>query len=48
MYRGALWDVELREGAAPESGEFEIVEVREAQQEEIDHGHVHGEGGAQH
>ena len=28
MYRGALWDVELRQGAEPETGEFEIVEVQ--------------------
>ncbi|AAF83462.1 peptidylprolyl isomerase [Xylella fastidiosa] len=28
--------------------EVEIVEVREATQEEIEHGHVHGEGGHQH
>lgn len=28
MYRGALWDVELRPGAEPETGEFEIVEVQ--------------------
>jgi FKBP-type peptidyl-prolyl cis-trans isomerase SlyD len=26
----------------------EIVDVREASKEEIDHGHVHGEGGHQH
>jgi len=28
MYRGALWDVELRAGAPEEPGEFEIVEVQ--------------------
>lgn len=28
MYRGALWDVELRAGLEPEPGDFEIVEVR--------------------
>ena len=28
MYRGALWDVELRAGVAPEAGDFEIVEVQ--------------------
>lgn len=28
--------------------EIEIVEVREASKEEIEHGHVHGEGGHQH
>lgn len=27
---------------------IEIVEVREASREELDHGHVHGEGGHQH
>lgn len=28
MYRGALWDVELRADGAPEPGEYRIVEVR--------------------
>jgi FKBP-type peptidyl-prolyl cis-trans isomerase SlyD len=28
--------------------DVEIAEVREASQEEIEHGHVHGEGGHQH
>lgn len=28
--------------------EIEVTEIREATQEEIDHGHVHGEGGHQH
>lgn len=27
MYRGALWDVELGQGATPRAGEFRIVEV---------------------
>jgi len=27
MYRGALWDVELGQGATPQAGEFRIVEV---------------------
>lgn len=27
MYRGALWDVELGQGATPHAGEFRIVEV---------------------
>jgi len=27
MYRGALWDVELGQGATPQPGEFRIVEV---------------------
>ncbi|MDO4709537.1 MAG: peptidylprolyl isomerase [Pseudomonadota bacterium] len=30
------------------SFEIEIVEVREASKEEIEHGHVHGDGGHQH
>lgn len=30
------------------SFEIEIVEVREASAEELEHGHVHGEGGVQH
>jgi membrane protein implicated in regulation of membrane protease activity len=28
MYRGALWDVELNEGAEPHPGKFRIVEVQ--------------------
>jgi len=28
MYRGALWDVELRAGVEPQPGEFEIVEIQ--------------------
>jgi membrane protein implicated in regulation of membrane protease activity len=28
MYRGALWDVELGQGAKPEAGDFRIVEVQ--------------------
>jgi membrane protein implicated in regulation of membrane protease activity len=28
MYRGALWDVELGQGATPHSGDFRIVEVQ--------------------
>lgn len=28
MYRGALWDVELGQGAIPEAGSFKIVEVQ--------------------
>ena len=28
--------------------EVEIAEVREASQEEVEHGHVHGEGGVEH
>jgi membrane protein implicated in regulation of membrane protease activity len=28
MYRGALWDVELGQGAIPEAGDFRIVEVQ--------------------
>jgi membrane protein implicated in regulation of membrane protease activity len=27
MYRGALWDVELGQGATPRAGDFRIVEV---------------------
>lgn len=27
MYRGALWDVELGQGATPQAGDFRIVEV---------------------
>jgi len=28
MYRGALWDVELGQGATPLAGDFRIVEVQ--------------------
>jgi membrane protein implicated in regulation of membrane protease activity len=28
MYRGALWDVELGQGATPKAGDFRIVEVQ--------------------
>ena len=28
MYRGALWDVELRAGAEAQPGDFEIVEIQ--------------------
>lgn len=28
MYRGALWDVELGQGAIPQAGDFRIVEVQ--------------------
>lgn len=28
MYRGALWDVELGQGATPQAGDFKIVEVQ--------------------
>ena len=28
--------------------DVEIVDVREASAEEVEHGHVHGEGGHQH
>jgi membrane protein implicated in regulation of membrane protease activity len=28
MYRGALWDVELGQGAMPQAGDFKIVEVQ--------------------
>nr|WP_256647131.1 peptidylprolyl isomerase [Thermomonas paludicola] len=43
-------DVDLNHPMAGKDLEFdiEIVEVREASEEEIAHGHVHGEGGHQH
>jgi FKBP-type peptidyl-prolyl cis-trans isomerase SlyD len=43
-------DVDLNHPMAGKdlSFEIEIVEVREASEEEIQHGHVHGEGGHQH
>ncbi|WP_394004578.1 peptidylprolyl isomerase [Luteimonas sp. WGS1318] len=43
-------DVDLNHPMAGKDLQFdiEIVEVREASKEEIDHGHVHGDGGHQH
>ena len=43
-------DVDLNHPMAGKDLEFdiEIVEVREASEEEIAHGHVHGEGGHEH
>ena len=43
-------DVDLNHPMAGKDLQFdiEIVEVREASAEEIEHGHVHGEGGHQH
>lgn len=43
-------DVDLNHPMAGKDLEFdiEIVEVREATEEELAHGHVHGEGGHQH
>jgi len=43
-------DVDLNHPMAGKdlSFEIEVVEVREASAEEIEHGHVHGEGGHEH
>ena len=43
-------DVDLNHPMAGKDLQFdiEIVDVREAAAEEIEHGHVHGEGGHQH
>ncbi|HEU4773417.1 MAG TPA: peptidylprolyl isomerase [Lysobacter sp.] len=43
-------DVDLNHPMAGKDLKFdiEIVDVREAQAEEIEHGHVHGDGGHQH
>jgi FKBP-type peptidyl-prolyl cis-trans isomerase SlyD len=43
-------DVDLNHPMAGKSLDFtvEILDVRAASEEEIAHGHVHGEGGVQH
>ena len=43
-------DVDLNHPMAGKDLQFEVevVEVRDASAEELDHGHVHGEGGQQH